>query len=74
MSDPRAYIKEGLQSDLFAKIATARWNRFETLASKNHSVAAVYMAGYALEAVLKCAICKTLNLQKLPQIFLFASA
>lgn len=31
--------------------------------------AALYLGGYAVEALLKCLICRTLNLQELPVIF-----
>ena len=39
------------------------------LASPPHYAAALYLAGYAVEALLKCAICKALNLDELPVVF-----
>jgi len=59
----------GISKSALRLIADARLRDFEVLWKAGHFQIAVYMAGYALEEYLKCAICKTLNVDQLPLIF-----
>ena len=51
-------------------IAKARLAEFLFL-KEAHPITAVYLAGYAVEALLKCAICRRLGTDKLPIVFYF---
>ena len=63
--------KTEIHKNVLRRLADSRLAEFETLrtATPPHYAAALYLAGYAIEALLKCAICKTLNLDELPVIF-----
>ena len=50
-------------------IGDARLSDFRALWKTGRYHAAIYMSGYALEACLKCAICKNLKLDQLPKVF-----
>jgi hypothetical protein len=69
--DPKSYAKIGAPKALFVVIAEARMKEFKTLKDGGHHLAAVYMAGYAVEALLKAVICKTLDAPGLPRVFYF---
>jgi hypothetical protein len=61
--------KCGLPKSRFDVLHQARLQEFETLRSAGHHAAAIYMAGYAVEALLKSAICRTLDTPSLPNAF-----
>ena len=50
-------------------IADTRLRDFEALWKAGQFHSAVYMAGYAVEGYLKCAICKSLGTKHLPVVF-----
>ena len=57
--------------DVLRLVANARLEEFEALrtATPPRYATAVYLGGYAVEALLKCAICQTLKLDELPVAF-----
>ena len=59
----------GVAKDALRRIGDARLRDFDALwkAGEHHS--AVYMAGYAVEQYLKCAVCTTLKVKQLPRVF-----
>src|ERR1043165_1037580 len=59
----------GISAASLRIIADARLREFDALWKAGQYHTAVYMAGYALEEYLKCAICKTLKIQQLPKVF-----
>ncbi|HLX60057.1 MAG TPA: hypothetical protein VKX17_02125 [Planctomycetota bacterium] len=63
--------KVGMLKGSIRIIADARLRDFEALWKAGHFHSAVYMAGYAVEGYLKCAICKTLKIPQLPTDFEF---
>ena len=71
MPDPRDYNKPGLPKAQFERMAEARLREFQALRVAGPYVAAVYLAGYAVEAFLKSAICRTLDSPTLPKLFHF---
>ena len=66
---PTSFSKVGVSKHLFEKVAEARLKEFKVLAASAHFVTAIYLAGYGVEALLKCAICKTLDTPNLPVNF-----
>jgi len=68
---PTLSMKTEINRDVLRRLADSRLAEFETLrtATPPHYAAALYLAGYAVEALLKCAICKALNHDELPVIF-----
>jgi hypothetical protein len=60
-----------IHKDVLRRLADARLDEFEVLrtATPPRNAGALYLAGYAVEALLKCAICRTLNLDELPVVF-----
>ena len=50
-------------------IADLRWREGEVLKTSGLPQGAVYLAGYAIECLLKAVICKTLDLDRLPATF-----
>ena len=68
---PPLTTKTELRREVLRRIAGARLQEFETLrtATPPHYTAAMYLGGYAVEALLKCAICDALNLEELPVAF-----
>jgi hypothetical protein len=69
--DPKNYTRMEVPKAQLMLIAEARMREFKTLKDAGHHLAAVYMAGYAVEALLKAAICRTLDTPGLPVIFHF---
>lgn len=51
------------------RIAEARLQEFQILRSNDHHIMAIYVSGYALEAILKSAVCTNLDTDKLAQVF-----
>lgn len=68
---PALGIRTEIHKDVLRRLAEARLDEFEVLRSATppRSAGALYLAGYAVEALLKCAICQTLNLDELPVAF-----
>jgi hypothetical protein len=68
---PTLSMKTEIHRDVLRRLADSRRAEFDTLrtATPPHHAAALYLAGYAIEALLKCAICKALNLDELPVLF-----
>jgi len=68
---PTLSMKTEIHRDVLRRLADSRLAEFDTLRTVTppHYAAALYLAGYAVEASLKCAICKALNLDELPVIF-----
>jgi hypothetical protein len=64
-------MRTEIHKDVLRRLADARLAEFDTLrhATPPHYAAALYLAGYAVEALLKCAICQALNLDELPVVF-----
>jgi len=63
--------KTEIGKDVLRRLADARLAEFAALrnTSPPHHAAALYLAGYAVEALLKCAICQALDLDELPVVF-----
>lgn len=62
--------KEGLISEgVLRKLATARIEEAKCLKSRGHFAGAVYLAGYAVECLLKAAICRALGWGELRSTF-----
>ena len=59
----------GIHKDTLPIIAQSRLKDFKALWKAQRHHAAVYMAGFAVEAYLKCAICTALDAEQLPKIF-----
>ena len=68
---PALNMKTEIHRDVLRRLADSRLAEFDTLrtATPPHYAAALYLAGYAVEALLKCAICQALNLDELPVLF-----
>jgi len=68
---PALSTKTEIHKDVLRRLADARLAEFNTLrqATPPHYAAALYLGGYAIEALLKCAICQALNLDELPVVF-----
>jgi hypothetical protein len=68
---PALSTRTEIHKDVLRRLADARLDEFEVLrtATPPRHAGALYLAGYAVEALLKCAICKTLNLDELPVAF-----
>jgi len=68
---PTLSVKTEIHQDVLRRLADSRLAEFDTLrtATPPHYAAALYLAGYAVEALLKCSICKALNLDELPVVF-----
>ena len=68
---PTLSVKNEIHQDVLRRLADSRLAEFDTLrtATPPHYAAALYLAGYAVEALLKCSICKALNLDELPIVF-----
>src|SRR5438309_176495 len=64
-----SFTKVGISKLLLEKLAASRLQEFKFLSSSPHVVAAVYLAGYGIEALLKCAACRTLDTDDLPVNF-----
>jgi hypothetical protein len=58
--------KTGLDRDILRRLADERADEFELLRRAGRYATAVYLGGYALELLLKCAVCTSLRLQALP--------
>jgi len=61
--------KTSVSAECLLAVAESRLAEFELLRREKRFVTAVYISGYAVEALLKCAICKTLRTQELPIVF-----
>ena len=61
----------GIERTLLMKLGEERLLDFEALRAAGRFHSAIYMGGYALEAFLKCCICKRLDSDKLPKVFEF---
>lgn len=62
--------KEGMISDsVLRKLANTRMREAEHLQSGGHFAGAVYLAGYAVECLLKAAICQVLGWSELRSTF-----
>ena len=68
---PTLSTRTEIHKDVLRRLADARLAEFDTLrsAAPPHYAAALYLGGYAVEALLKCAICQALNLDELPVVF-----
>ena len=68
---PALSTRTEIHKDVLGRLADARLDEFEVLrtAVPPRNAGALYLAGYAVEALLKCAICETLNLDELPVAF-----
>jgi hypothetical protein len=68
---PALSTRVEIHRDVLRRLAAARLAEFDTLRHTEppHYAAALYLAGYAVEALLKCAICQALNLNELPVVF-----
>jgi hypothetical protein len=68
---PALSTRTEIHKDVLRRLADARLAELDTLrkATPPHYAAALYLGGYAVEALLKCAICQALNLDELPVIF-----
>jgi hypothetical protein len=58
-----------LHGDALERLAEARCREFRVLYAADEYAGAFYLGGYAIELVLKRAICSTLNLDGLPKLF-----
>ncbi len=66
---PARFSSVGISKVLLKQLAELRLQEFQSLRAASHHVGALYLAGYAVEALLKCAICKTLDTTELPVNF-----
>jgi hypothetical protein len=68
---PALSTRTEIHKDVLRRLADSRLAEFDTLrnATPPHYAAALYLGGYAVEALLKCAICQALNLDELPVVF-----
>ena len=58
--------KTGLDHDTLRRVADARGDEFDLLRRERRYATAVYLGGYVLELLLKCAVCQSLRLRALP--------
>jgi glutamate synthase domain-containing protein 2 len=58
--------KTGIRREVLLRLADARAEEFDILRAAGRYAAAVYLGGYVLELLLKCAACRSLNLEALP--------
>ena len=60
-----------IHKDVLRRLADSRLAELDALrgGTPPYYAAALYLGGYALEALLKCAICQALNLDELPVLF-----
>jgi hypothetical protein len=68
---PALSTKTEAGRDVLLRVADSRLAEFQVLraATPPCNAAALYLGGYAVEALLKCLICRTLNLPELPVLF-----
>ena len=60
--------KTSIDKHLLIELAESRLNESRAL-QKQFAAASIYLGGYAVECYLKAAICKTLDLDELPNTF-----
>ena len=56
-------------AELLEKLSATRLAEAKTLAENGHHAGAIYVGGYAVECLLKAAICCCLDLDRLPTTF-----
>ena len=66
---PELSAKTQLPRNLLLEIAEERIREFEALGTAGLYVGAIYVGGYAIEALLKHAICVLLDQAELPMLF-----
>lgn len=58
-----------IAKDLLIELAESRLKESRVLVEADFAAASIYLGGYAVECYLKAAICKVLDLAKLPNTF-----